>query len=53
MEKLRTWSFPVALVTVWMAVAGYVLAALVTPPAMKTFFAPEVVIKVGAPGRAA
>ena len=48
MEKIREWSFPVALVTAWMGVAAYVLVQVATPAPMPTVNMPEVVITVDA-----
>ena len=51
MEKIRDWSFPVALVTAWMAAAAYVLVQVATVPTMPTLAAPPVVITVEAPAQ--
>ena len=47
MDKIREWTFPVALIVSWMSVAAYVLVQVATPAPMPTFNAPEVVITAG------
>lgn len=47
MDKIREWTFPVAMLVSWMSIAAYVLIQVASPAPMPTIEAPEVVITVG------